>query len=81
MDIDFFNGKLTDPNTDYELMLHLVSYFTQDQRNENLNQTRASYVSKIITFMCLKKPLEMTDFLSKNLEIIETLSQHMYLSE
>lgn len=81
MDIEFFNEKLTNPNADYELILHLFSYFTQDQSGEDLNQTRASYVSKIITFMCLKKPLEMNDFLSKNLNVIEALSKHLYLTE
>jgi hypothetical protein len=81
MDIEFLTEKLTNPSTDYELILHLFSYFTQDHSGEDLNQTRASYVSKIITFMCLKRPLEMNDFLTKNLNVIESLSRHLYLTE
>ena len=46
-----------------------------------IEQTTAWYVSKIITFLWLKRPDQVVDWISKNLHIIETLSHHIYLTE
>ena len=46
-----------------------------------IEQTLAWYISKIITFLCLKRPDQVVDWVSKNLHLIEALTNHMYLTE
>lgn len=83
-DIDSLTDKLLDPDNNYELFLKLVLYFTQDKQDLELgvlNQTLASYVSKIITFLWLKRPIAVLSCMETQTDIIDNFSKHLYLTE
>jgi hypothetical protein len=81
MEIDHFTDIILNPENKYELFIRLLKYFNSRTEDGKLNQTLTWYVSKIITFLWLKRPEAVLDWIGSQLNILSEMAEHIYLTE
>lgn len=81
MEINHFTDIILDPENKYELFTRFLKYFIIKTEDGKLSQTLTWYVSKIITFMWLKRPEAVLDWIGSQLNILGEMAEHIYLTE